>query len=144
MAKEIKTLETEFYRYTGETTDDLPDGKGHMDYLGDDFFISYDGEFSQGVENGHGRQVTIDGTVECEFVKGHPKGEGTYIFPDGSIYRGQIDEVPEGQGRIEYDNGDVFEGTFKGGYPDGEGTMTYSDGSAVTGIFSDRECIEER
>ena len=44
MERITKELHTEFYDYYGETVDDLPDGKGHMDYLGDDYFYTYDGD----------------------------------------------------------------------------------------------------
>lgn len=143
MEREYKTLETEFYRYTGETLNDIPDGKGRMEYLGDDYFFSYEGEFKEGKENGHGHQVTLDGTIDCSFVNGDPKGNGIYVFANGDRYIGPIDGVPEGIGRIEYDNGDVFEGMFKGGFANGEGTMTYLDGTVQKGIFSEHECIEE-
>ncbi len=143
MEREYKELHTEFYDYAGETVNDIPDGKGHMDYTADDYFISYDGEFREGKEHGHGHQVTIDGTVDCMFVDGSPKGKGIYAFPNGDRYEGMIDGVPEGEGVLVYSGGDTFAGTFKDGYPNGEGTMTYADGTVQKGIFLERECVEE-
>ena len=138
-----KELHTEFYDYYGETLNDLPDGKGHMDYLGDDYFFTYDGEFKQGKEHGHGRQVCLDGTFDCDFVEGQAKGYGKVYWPEGDVYEGEIDVMPEGLGKLTYVNGDVYEGEFKNGFPDGKGTMTYYDGSVVKGVFLERNCLEE-
>ena len=143
MEKEFIIIDTEFYHYEGETVNNLPDGKGHMDYLNDDFFICYDGYFEEGIENGHGKQVTIDGTVECEFINGHPKGIGTFLFPEGDFYEGEIDEVPEGKGKITYADGSVYEGEFHNGFPEGEGTITNSDGSIIHGIFDSAGLVRE-
>ena len=143
MERITKELHTEFYNYYGETLNDLPDGKGHMEYLNDDYFFSYDGEFRQGVEHGFGKQVSLDGTYECPFVEGKAIGTGTVIWPNGDIYKGEINIVPEGMGSLTYTDGSIYEGQFKNGYPDGHGTMTYPDGTVISGTFLEKECLEE-
>ena len=139
-----KTLKTEFYEYEGETLNDLPDGKGHMKYLNDDYFYSYDGQFKQGKEHGKGKQVCLDGTFECDFVEGKALGYGTIVNPDGDVYKGQIDTVAEGMGTLYYTDGSIYEGEFKNGFPHGSGTLTYPDGETIKGIFLEKECIEEK
>ena len=83
-----KELHTQYYDYYGETLNNLPDGMGHMEYLGDDYFFSYDGYFSKGIEHGKGSQVCLDGTFVCEFVNGKRHGQGTCYYKDGTEFTG--------------------------------------------------------
>ena len=127
MAQE--TIVNEFFEYIGETVNGMPDGFGKIRYIGDDYFLGYEGYFKEGKENGKGRQVTVDGVCECEFVDGTPRGIGKFIYRGGDVYEGPIDGLPEGEGIVTLSDGRTFRGLFRGGYPEGEGILTDLDGT---------------
>ena len=153
MGKEIKTIENEFFTYTGEVKRNpsqngeeyIPDGRGKIIYRNDDYFFEYEGQFAEGIEEGIGTLVTSDGVYSGRFAKGAPEGEGKMRYRDnGCFFEGDICEglfeggFAEGQGKLYYADGSIYEGNFKGGFPMGRGKLTYYDKSIYEGEFDNK------
>jgi len=51
----------------------------------------YEGQFKNGINEGHGRDVYFDGSVyEGEFKNGQRHGAGKVAYADGDTYEGQF------------------------------------------------------
>ena len=93
---------------------------------------TYEGEYKDGIREGHGRFTHVDGTVkEGTFVNGQLMGKGKYWDDEGQTYEGSfINYRCHGEGICRYSDGTTFEGFFVSDEPY-TGKMTYYDGTEI-------------
>ena len=74
--------------------------------------LEYEGEWVQGVRQGHGTREYASGeSYEGDFSAGMRHGHGRYAFANTDIYAGEwVDDRRSGHGTYFYANGDVFIG----------------------------------
>lgn len=148
--------------YAGEKLGQVRHGSGV--YRFKNAFFEYEGDWRNGVMNGHGKLLFADGgCYEGDFVDGEIEGHGLRTWPDGSSYSGQFlrgerhglgrhelyangkQEVYEGQwdhnllhGNGIYENldvGDRYEGEFVKHKFDGRGTLESGNGDVYEGSW---------
>ena len=153
------------YKYIGEFSSDMPDGKGYIEdvdkgfkYKGDmvkgkkegkgileynDGTI-YDGEFKNDAFNGEGRLKYKNGEYEGEFKEGKIKGKGKFTWEDGSIYVGEYDNfMKNGNGKFIWNKNKFYEGQWFNNHQHGTGFIYYN-GKKLDGIFRFGKIIKER
>ena len=111
--------------YIGGAVDQVPHGKGTIDYFEEvPFLQNYTGEWHQGKKQGFGRMVWKDGDkYRGDWREDLPEGKGEYQWFNGNKFVGQFHEgLPSGEGVFETKNGDVFVGNLKNGLPTGKGS----------------------
>ena len=111
--------------YMGYAKDDIPNGKGVMDYTWHNFF---DGIFKNG-EPFYGKMTYSSGDVyEGEFnERGQPHGKGKMSYDYGDVYEGDfVDGEKHGKGKMTFDNGNIYEGDFVKDKINGKGRMSYN------------------
>ena len=120
--------------YTGELSDDLPDGEGTWTNTGGQQYV---GQWKAGVWHGDGTYTGPDGSVSTgEYQNGKRNGQNSWTHPDGRKFVGQFrNDQRHGQGMYIFSNGDAYSGEFENGKQHGQGTYTFSDGSAVVGYW---------
>ena len=76
------------YKWSGGCKNGKAHGIGKVEkYLDGELVSTYDGEYKNGVREGHGRITLPSGTVkEGTFVNGQVTGEGTLTTEDGHSY----------------------------------------------------------
>lgn len=108
-------------------------GKGKaVAYYGGEVISTYEGEYKNGVREGHGR-LTYNGVVkEGTFANGQLTGEGSMETEDGHSYSGHfVNYKMHGTGKLKLANGASFEGWFiadnpyTGKWTDYDGTVIY-------------------
>ena len=73
----------------------------------------YEGEFRNGIENGQGSLVLIDGTrITGTFVNGQRTGKIHQVLPDGRTFVGQAKNNNWVYGTFTYKSGNTFTGPF--------------------------------
>lgn len=112
-------------------------GKAHgtgvaKKYKNGELESTYEGEYKDGIREGHGRFTHVDGTVkEGTFVNGQLMGKGKYWDDEGQTYEGSfINYRCHGEGICRYSDGITFEGFFVSDEPY-TGKMTYYDGTEI-------------
>ena len=125
--------------YEGELSEGVQNGYGS--YLRSNG-QRYDGEWRDGRPDGHGVWTGTDGeSYEGELLRGVQNGEGTYTWANGDRYGGEWrDAKPHGHGIWTGANGDHYEGESRGGMRSGYGTYTWANGDRYEGEF--REGLE--
>ena len=100
------------------------DGKAHgfgkaIKYMNGKYESTYEGEYKNGIREGHGKFSHNDGSVmEGEFVNGQLCGEGSMDSDDGNTYKGQfLNYRRHGLGIYKMPNGFSFEGWFVADQP---------------------------
>ena len=104
--------------YEGEIRDDRIDGKGIYYFPENDEYGRkwYYGSFTDGIFNGLGTMLWIDGTLyEGEWKDGRRSGTGKYTWQSGKKYIGEWDQdLMSGKGELYHLNGWLeFSGEFK-------------------------------
>ena len=84
----------------------------------------YDGDWVEGVQNGHGKhtwyskrvtvsQYPIRNEYEGNFVNGERHGYGVFCYASGAKYSGYWDKnVKSGRGEFLFKSGSVFKGLY--------------------------------
>lgn len=105
---------------------------------------TYEGEWSNGVMQGHGIYERADEFVyEGEFKYNIRDGKGTLIYLDeaedhylGDKYEGEFHNNEfEGYGKYSFANGDIYEGEFHESAFEGKGVLIFGDGFRYEGQF---------
>jgi hypothetical protein len=145
------------YKYVGDFSDDLPNGKGTLEDYEKGF--KYDGDMINGIKEGKGILKYTDGTIyngdfksdlfngygvlkfkdgkhyEGEFVDGKVKGKGKFIWEDGKIYEGEYDNfMKNGNGKFFWNDNKYYDGQWVNNRQHGKG-LIYCDGQEIEGIF---------
>lgn len=122
--------------YTGEILNDLPHGRGTLNFLNGDV---YDGDFVNGVISGKGCYDYKNGDYYSgELANGKPEGHGQLWYGEGLEYEGGFVNGSwsgRGSGKIELKDGSLYEGNLIDGIPHGDGTLILSDGREMVGLF---------
>ena len=121
------------YKWDGGSKDGKAHGIGKAEIFMDGELIStYEGEFKNGLRDGHGRITLPSGTIkEGTFVKGQMTGEGTLTTEDGHSYSGHfVNNRMHGVGKLKMANGSSFEGWFVADDPY-TGKWTNYDGAVI-------------
>ena len=120
--------------YTGEVFDGVPNGIGTWISLDGQ---QYEGEWQEGFWHGKGTYTATDGSTNTgEYQNGQRFGQSMWMHPDGRKYAGEYHEDKmHGKGAHTFSNGDIYVGAFENGKQHGEGTYTFSDGSVVAGVW---------
>ena len=108
------------YKWSGGCKEGKAHGIGKVErYMDGKLISTYDGEYKNGVREGHGRITYSSGTVkEGSFVNGQMIGEGTLTTEDGHFYSGHfVNNRMHGVGKLKMANGSTFEGWFVAGDP---------------------------
>ena len=110
--------------YSGGAVDQVPHGRGTIEYFDDDpKLANYTGEWSEGKKHGFGKMVWKDGSkYRGDWRDDLPEGKGEYQWSNGNKFVGQFHQgLPSGEGVFETKRGDIFVGNMKKGLPDGRG-----------------------
>ena len=104
---------------TFEWTGGSVNGKAHgfgkaLKYNNGVWESTYEGEYKNGIREGHGKFTHADGSVhEGTFINGQLMGKGTVITDDGHYYEGNfINYRCHGKGKQIMANGSIMEGWF--------------------------------
>ena len=153
------------YKYIGDFSNDLPNGKGILEDYEKGFI--YKGDMVNGMKEGKGSLEYIDGTIyegdfksdlyngngvlkfkdgkkyEGEFHDGKIKGKGKFIWEDGKIYEGEYDNfMKNGNGKFFWNDNKYYDGQWVNNRQHGKG-LIYYDGKEVEGIFRFGKIIKE-
>jgi hypothetical protein len=117
--------------YRGAVRGSTLHGKG--EYVSKTF--KYEGEFNDGLKQGHGVYEWDNGDrYDGSFAGDRPDGKGKYKFANGDAYEGEVKQgVIAGRGIYVARNGDTFEGPFTNGKLDGVGVYKFSNGDRYEG-----------
>jgi hypothetical protein len=117
--------------YRGAVRGSTLHGKGA--YISKSF--KYEGEFNEGLKQGHGVYEWDNGDrYEGSFAGDRPDGKGKYKFANGDAYEGEVKQgVISGRGVYVARNGDTFEGPFANGKLEGVGVYKFSSGDRYEG-----------
>ena len=144
--------------YHGEFKHDKRNGRGSVKKGND---ILFDGEWVDGMKEGHGKEIQSLVIYEGSFKQGKRHGEGVLSLPGGQLiysgswangkksgqgceilkggikYEGSFrNDQYDGAGKQWQDNVLVFDGHFRNGFREGAGTVYNQDGSiASKGMF---------
>ena len=124
--------------YEGEWLNGVRDGHGKQEWLDGS---RYDGQWRNGKANGQGKLYHADGDVyEGEWVDDKANGNGTYTHANGAKYVGSWrDDKQHGFGLETWPDGAVYEGEYYEGKKNGKGKLTFADGSVYQGEFQMNE-----
>lgn len=117
--------------YLGSWEDSLYHGLGKLTFSNGDY---YEGMFSKGSPDGHGKflQITPPQVYEGGWKAGKRDGQGTTTFNGDQIYKGEFAEnLYDGNGRLLLGGGVYYNGEFKKGIPHGEGLVEDATGKPV-------------
>ena len=110
-------------------------GKAHgmgkaIKFVNGELESTYEGEYKNGVREGHGKFTHSDGSVlEGNFIKGQLVGKGSMTSDDGHSYAGNyVNYRRHGIGTLRMANGSSFEGWFVADEPY-TGKWTHYDGT---------------
>ena len=119
-------------QYTGEVSDGVFEGQGTYLWIDGE---KYEGEWKNGMFSGQGIYTWINGDqYEGEWRTEVFSGQGIYRWASGSTYEGEWkDGVKEGYGTYTWANGDQYTGQWKAGVKEGRGIYTWADGSVYDG-----------
>jgi len=145
------------YKYVGDFSSDLPNGKGCLEDYENGF--KYNGDMVNGVKEGKGILEYNDGVIyegdfkndlfngfgvlkfksgkqfEGEFVDGKIKGKGKFIWEDGKVYEGDYDNfMKNGFGKFSWSKDKYYEGQWLNNRQHGKGTLYY-EGKEIEGLF---------
>jgi hypothetical protein len=121
------TEECEDYLYEGTFAKDLFNGIGKILYKKKN--ETYEGEFLDGVINGHGTYRWADKQIYTgDWVMGKMHGKGTYKWPNGGEYSGSYENnIKHGNGVWKFTDGKIFDGPISNGVPHGIGQLKLKD-----------------
>ncbi|XP_074074791.1 MORN repeat-containing protein 1 isoform X2 [Macrotis lagotis] len=126
--------------YRGSVRRMVRDGFGQ--YLYQNTFFRYEGEWKDGKKHGHGKLLFKDGSYyEGEFVDGEIIGKGQrYWSSSGNTYSGEffLGEL-QGHGIMMYKDGGKYEGEFSHGAREGHGTLIDKNGQFYQGSFHENK-----
>lgn len=124
----------ENFIYEGEFVNGVRQGHGSVIVSGD----TYEGNFENGVAHGFGRMVLNDGRIFLgEFNRGEPV-RGKIRWPNGDRYEGPISNFERhGRGKMYFHEGSSFSGTFVAGVAQGRGTILFANGDIQSGTMVD-------
>jgi hypothetical protein len=121
------------YNWSGGCKNGKAHGIGKVEkYMDGELISTYEGEYKNGIREGHGRITLPSGTVkEGTFVNGQMTGEGTLTTEDGHSYSGHfVNNRMHGVGKLKMANGSSFEGWFVADDPY-TGKWTNYDGAII-------------
>ncbi|MBB6454614.1 hypothetical protein HNQ94_003103 [Salirhabdus euzebyi] len=134
--------------YKGEWKEDQRHGHG-VEHFNFGYFMNYtyEGEFANNMENGHGQLVVHNlwnqVTYEGEWKDGKREGIGQFVGKDGSIYQGEWkNDAPNGTGKFTHPDGETYEGEVKDWQRNGYGKATLADGTVLEGQWINDELQE--
>ncbi|WP_446784740.1 MORN repeat-containing protein [Macellibacteroides fermentans] len=120
--------------YNGEWKDNQFEGGGRYTYHTQQSY--YNGEWTNGLQNGKGTYNSAQFIYLGDWEKGWMDGEGTMIFRNGDRYDGTIHEnIIDGIGCYNYANGNRYEGEFVNGRISGLGIFQFKSGNRFEGEF---------
>ena len=121
------------YKYTGEMLNGKKEGKGVLEYQDG---VVYEGDFKDDVFNGIGTlKLSTGRKYEGEFRDGKIKGKGKFVWEDGKIYEGEYNNcMKNGFGKYYWNKDKYYEGQWLNNRQHGKGTI-YFDGKEIEGIF---------
>eukprot|EP00873_Tetraselmis_striata_P027642 jgi/Tetstr1/447906/TSEL_035214.t1 len=109
---------------------------GDGSYVYPNAHFAYEGGYTNGLKQGHGRLTIGDGYYEGAFADGEIQGEGVRVWSDGSSFTGTfVHGEPSGPGVWVGANGARYEGEFQGYTRHGEGTLQLANGDKYVGTF---------
>lgn len=121
------------FTWTGSSVNGKAHGKGvAKKYKNGEWESTYEGEYKNGIREGHGIFTHADGSVkEGNFVNGQLMGRGKGDYSDGNEYEGNfINYRMHGNGKLRLGNGTTFEGFMVSDLPY-TGKLTSYDGTVV-------------
>jgi hypothetical protein len=129
--------------YEGNWVDNVMSGEGTMTYPDG---TVYEGNWEDNVSHGKGKltqpsqgnEYTL--SYNGDFVKNKKSGYGGMVYSDGGVYNGEWDnDQMHGTGTFRYKNGDIYEGDWDMGFKHGMGNFKYNSGELkeYTGSFVD-------
>ncbi len=123
----------EYYYYTGEIKNKLPNGLGVAHYSGD-YVLWYAGYFLNGKFEGKGALVFKDGFfLSGNWKAGKLNGSGTNLTKDKDIYIGDFkDGSKHGQGAYVFNDNSILSGSFKSDRYDGRCVFINSAGDIIS------------
>ena len=120
--------------YSGEWANNEFDGFGVYEYAKAQ--AVYQGEWSQGLQNGTGFYKCPQFSYNGEWDKGWMDGDGVLTFSNGDRYEGTIHEnIIDGIGSYNFANGNWYEGEFVNGKMNGLGIFQFKKGDRFEGEF---------
>ena len=126
---------TKVGRFSGYIENNLPNGKGSMEYVNG---WSYTGNWKNGLWNGEGKLTTPQFVYIGEWKEGKPDGEGSVAYLNGEYYDGYwIDGKREGWGDALNSEGSYYVGEWWAGEYCGIGTLYFPDNSVYDGQWQD-------
>ncbi len=105
----------------------------------------YEGEFKDGLPNGHGSETFISGHKYIgEFKNNLYNGQGAFFHANGDKYVGEFKNgLPHGQGTSTFGGGNKYVGEYKSGNKHGLGINSFADGRRQEGIWENDNFIRE-
>ena len=113
---------------------------GKVRLLKPDGSVGYEGEYSNGNNNGHGKSTLADGSVYVgNFIDGERTGSGKLTRPNGTVFDGEFDngKFIRGVVFIKYENGTVYTGGYVNDKYTGDGKLLWPNGDVYEGAFLD-------
>uniref|UniRef100_F6U2Z7 MORN repeat containing 1 n=1 Tax=Monodelphis domestica TaxID=13616 RepID=F6U2Z7_MONDO len=97
----------------------------------------YEGEFLNGVREGHGFLMDKNGHIyQGSFHKNKKHGVGQMIFKNGDKYEGDwILDQRQGHGVLYSADGSTYEGQWRNGVFNGQGLMIHCSGTIYDGLW---------
>ncbi|KAL6764985.1 hypothetical protein V8C86DRAFT_1220949 [Haematococcus lacustris] len=133
-----------FMTYEGNFVNGMKHGKGRMKFKDGGY---YDGDFQLDEMTGQAiRRFSNGSTYIGTFLKGDMHGSGMLTHRNQDTFEGQMDHNRmHGQGTFRYANGDVYRGDFVANRITGQGTMVYVNGEKYDGAWLDgKRCGQGR
>ncbi len=123
----------EYYNYTGDIKNKLPNGLGVAHYNGD-YVLWYAGYFLNGKFEGKGALIFKDGFfLSGNWKGGKLNGTGTNLTKTGDIYIGDFsDGSKQGQGIYVFKDNSILSGNFKADKYDGRCIYINTTGDIIS------------
>ena len=124
-----------FAVYEGNFSNEMPNGRGIMDYGNGEKFV---GNFKNGQEDGEGLlyKNNVPNSVTYTNGKAKVKSVVTVIGGNAPTVAGCIQgDCYNGFGIIKFDSGNRYEGNFVNGIKTGEGKFYFAQGNVFDGTF---------
>lgn len=122
--------------YFGDWSKNMFHGQGTYKYVTEK--ASYEGQWSNGLQNGIGLYSCPEFSYNGQWDKGWMDGQGILTFANGDSYDGTVHEnVIDGVGIYTFANGNRYDGEFVHGRMSGLGVFQFKNGDRFEGEFVD-------
>jgi hypothetical protein len=137
----LKDAWSQSITYIGEIKNKQPNGMGVAIY-NNNVGLRYAGSFLNGMYNGKGTLVLIDGSfLSGEWKNGKLNGKGASLSKTGSFYFGNfVDGSKEGRGNMIYKDNGILQGEWKGDKYNGRSIFV----PAAATTMSDNIYVEDK